>query len=433
MERYATTSPPDTVGPWPRMIPVDHAAHSTASVYVVVLTAIAWAWRRPSARAMSGALLAAIWNLPVVLALHLVGVRAGWWSFDAQGGLFLGMPVELYLAWAWLWGAVPALAFPSLPVVAIAAIALGIDLVAMPAAAPLLRLGPGWLIGEVAGLALALIPAQLLARWTIRGEQLEWRATLQVIAFSGLMLFVLPAVIIAGSQTAWRNPLTPPGAGPIAQLLAVPALVGEAPFEFVTRRRRRCRSSPRRMVTSGIYPTSQPDKLSAVVLLVPRRGSHNGGSPRRHHGTSPSARRLGRTLTSTNGSATLAAYCPGAHVVPGFVHGTSGRPPAQLFVAQSCGMCSEVSAWFTRRRASHLTIVPAEGHASRALTRITYEAGDGSAAVSGVAAIARALEHIHVGWALVGCLLRLPIVRPLIQLLVDASGGEARTIPAISQ
>ena len=75
-----------------------------------------------------------------------------------------------------------------------------------------------------------------------------------------------------------------------------------------------------------------------------------------------------------------------------------------------------------------LDIVPAETHPSGALWRITYEPGDGTRAAAGVEAVARALEHLHLGWALLGALLRLPILSSLMQLLVDASGGEPRSI-----
>ena len=64
------------------------------------------------------------------------------------------------------------------------------------------------------------------------------------------------------------------------------------------------------------------------------------------------------------------------------------------------------------------------------LTRNTYESADGTRAAVGVEAIGRALEHIHLGWALLGFLLRLPVLRQVSQLLVDASGGEARRISA---
>jgi hypothetical protein len=58
-------------------------------------------------------------------------------------------------------------------------------------------------------------------------------------------------------------------------------------------------------------------------------------------------------------------------------------PPARLFVAQNCGMCSEVGRWFVGRGTRHLEILAAELHPSRRLTRITYQPGDGSAGVSG--------------------------------------------------
>jgi len=82
-----------------------------------------------------------------------------------------------------------------------------------------------------------------------------------------------------------------------------------------------------------------------------------------------------------------------------------------------------------------LEIVAAEHHPSRALTRITYESSDGAYTASGIEAVARALEHVHIGWALIACVLRLPVVRPLTQIIVDASGGEPRRIaqrPVIS-
>ncbi len=104
------------------------------------------------------------------------------------------------------------------------------------------------------------------------------------------------------------------------------------------------------------------------------------------------------------------------------------RPAARLFVADSCDMCRQVGEWFQRRGARHLVITPAETHSTGALTRITYEPGDGSRAAVGIEAVGRALEHVHLGWALIGCAMRLPGVRQFVQLVTDASGGEPRRI-----
>jgi hypothetical protein len=103
-------------------------------------------------------------------------------------------------------------------------------------------------------------------------------------------------------------------------------------------------------------------------------------------------------------------------------------PIARLYVGQTCPMCSEVGAWLTRRHPVGMEILPAESHPDP-LTRITYECTDGYRA-SGVAAFARALEHLHIGWALAGAALRLPILVNVFQLFVDASGGEPRRLAA---
>ena len=183
------------------------------------------------------------------------------------------MPVELYLSWVWLWGVIPALAFPSLSLAVVVVIALAADLVLMPAAAPVVRLGPAWILGEVVGLLAGLLPGQLLARWTARDERLAGRALLQVLAFTGLLLFVLPAIAIEGSGGAWMNPIARPAWqwSLLAQALAIPALLGlTAVQEFVARGGGTPVpfDPPRRLVTTGVYAyIRNPMQLSAVVLL----------------------------------------------------------------------------------------------------------------------------------------------------------------------
>ena len=65
------------------------------------------------------------------------------------------MPADLYLAWAC--GAA-AIALPDLHLAALAVIAVAVDIALMPAAAPVLRLEPAWLIGEAVAVAAALLP-----------------------------------------------------------------------------------------------------------------------------------------------------------------------------------------------------------------------------------------------------------------------------------
>ena len=114
------------------------------------------------------------------------------------------------------------------------------------------------------------------------------------------------------------------------------------------------------------------------------------------------------------------------YALGGAVAADPGLPT--LHVAERCGPCCQLRAWFEARRTVGLGIVAAEYHPSRSLTRITYDPGDGSAESVGVAALGRALEHVNLGWALAGMFVRLPGVCSLLQVLTDASGGGPKRV-----
>jgi hypothetical protein len=96
-----------------------------------------------------------------------------------------------------------------------------------------------------------------------------------------------------------------------------------------------------------------------------------------------------------------------------------GAAPARLYVAAGCDACSRTGAWIAARS-------PAE-RAPWPLRRMTYVAADGHRA-DGVAALGHALGHASLGWGFLGTWLRLPVVRPVVQLVVDGSGGGPREI-----
>jgi protein-S-isoprenylcysteine O-methyltransferase Ste14 len=405
----------------------------------IVIGLAACAMRRPTRAQLTGAFLAFAWNVPAILALHVVAESMGWWRFDAVGGLFLGMPVDLWLAWALLWGPVAFIAFPATPVAIVIGIGLALDLVLMPAAFPVVRLGDDWLIGEAAGLALCLAPSQWLARWTATDRRLPARALLQVIAFSGLIGWLLPAIAIDASGTSWRNPLDlpPPLLNVIAQLLALPAILGLAAVqEFVTRGGGTPipYDPPRRIVTTGPYAyVGNPMQLAAVLVLagigavlgnwwVAATGvmAHVYSSGIANWDEDQDLRaRFGDDWPRYR--AAVRKWWP--RIRPWY---RDEAPIATLYVSEECGMCSEVAHWYRRRGVRGLAIVAAEDHPRGGLTRITYESNDGAYCATGVNAIARALEHIHFGWAMTGFALRLPIVSSVVQRIIDASGGQPR-------
>ena len=419
-----------------------HLAVRAVSLYLpIMLVAAAAVLVKPGRREIIGAGMTLAWNVPALLALHIVAAKAGWWSFDADGGLLLGMPIDLWIAWAILWGPLPSIALRSLPLPVVLLAALAFDLVMMPAASPVVRLGPDWLLGEAAGLVCCLWPAQLLARWTSRERRLAARASLQVIAFSGLMMGLIPVIAVQASGSSWRNPFEwpMPILSIVIQLMAVPAVLGlSAVQEFVIRGGGTPipYDPPRRIVMTGAYAyVANPMQLSAVmVLLILGIALWNpwvaaAGVMAHIYSAGIAGWDEHEDLRSRFGDSWPAYRSRVRKWLPHFRPWyRNDRAVATLYVSEECGMCSEVAEWFLKRGVLGLAIVAAEDHPSGGLTRITYESADGLYRATGTDAVARALEHIHCGWALASFAMRLPVVSTVIQLIVDASGGEPRAV-----
>ncbi|HKP75086.1 MAG TPA: isoprenylcysteine carboxylmethyltransferase family protein, partial [Longimicrobiaceae bacterium] len=370
-------------------------------------------------------------------ALNPLAVARGWWSF--AGGA-AEMPVALLIGWVLLWGLLPSLALPRLPAWAAAALALWLDVMLMPRLAPVLRLGHDWLAGEALLIALGFVPARLLAAWTEEGQRLYGRVVLQVACFGALVTWTLPWAVEAAVRS--QSPAldlrfaAPVSLGIALQVVALPALLGVAAVhEFATRGGGTPvpYDPPARLVRSGPYAyVANPMQLSAALVLA-TWGALTGrpwvmaiGAMSVFYSAGLAEADEAEDLRRRFGEP-WAAYRRGVRQwLPRWRPwhpSLDGGPPDVLYVSAECGKCSELGRMIAAMRPVGLIVVPAEDHPSRDLLRITYAPADGGADEEGVAAFARALEHVNLSLALPAMAMRLPIIRPILQVIVDASGG----------
>ena len=414
------------------------ALRALALYLPIALAVIAWHVRRPSHRAATGIFLAGAWNFVTLLAANVIALRAEWWTFGVAGSRLAGVPVDLLLGWTALWGIALPLAAPTLHVAALGAVAVAVDLVVMPLCGPVIQLGERWIVGEFVTVGVALVPGVLLARWTAADRHLAVRAIMQLVCFASLVLGVLPTTIFAHAGGSWTA-LTSDAPRAIAlqlQIAAIPALLGVSALQEFAERGRGTPlpfDAPRRLVNTGPYAyVANPMQLSAVVVLVAWGALLEsawvalGGIMTWIYGVGLARMDEGADLEERFGAQWTHYRTRVRNWLPRW---RPAHPSARLYVAAGCGPCSEIGRWFAAGGAVALEIVPAELHPTRDLRRVTYELiDDESVREEGVAALARALEHIHLAWAMLAFFVRLPGVRHGLQLLADVSGGEERIV-----
>ncbi|MFC3994689.1 methyltransferase family protein [Nocardiopsis sediminis] len=396
---------------------------------LVVLPLVAAA--RPGAREIAAAVVATAWNAAVLVPFNLVALDAGWWTFHAEGAVARGgLPVDLWLGWSLLWGALPALLLRDLPAPLVVGVLTWLDLILMPLAAPVVRLHEGWMLGDAVGIVIGLVPAVVLARWTLRGERLGARVAVQAV-LAGALLLALP-LYLAGVRPAPLPPVLMGIGVQVAAVLLLPGAAAAREFAVAGRGTPLPLEPPVRVVDTGPYAyVRNPMQLCVVLgylacaLLAWDVRPLIGAAVAFACAAGPAAGHEDETLRRSFGPA-WDRYRAGVRPWLPRPRPWPGRTPAVLYVARGCAVCSPLEGWLLRRRPTALTIAAAETH-PRPLRRLTYACADGLDA-TGIAAFGRALEHLHLGWALLGWAIGLPGVARCLGLCADAFGAGPRAV-----
>lgn len=367
---------------------------------------------RSDERALVGGLFAFLYGLGLIFVTHQFAIAVGWWRYGGDVLMVMGLPADIWIGGALLFGPVLYLAFPTvapvwlvLPVV----IAQGIVFASLK---PLVIGGNGWFLGVVLVVVTAHLPALYLARWTARDECLPLRASLLAIAYGALAFGALPSLIMQSLWGGWRLNASwllalcaaPFGICMVIGLSAVQSFVVEGHGTPIPL------DPTKRLVRTGLfaYVTNSMQLSTAVAWIIMGVVLRNPwvalasvmawvfvqGMVRWHH-------RNDLELRFPEGWPTYRAHVP--EWIPRWTPWTP-EPAALRYDPSDYGQ-ARFARWLRKRLPTGLETI-----AEPNLDRLIYISPNEVWPSEGLAAVAKCLNHINFVYALMGAAMRLVVL-----------------------
>ncbi len=192
---------------------------------LVAALLLGW-WRRHDKRMLIGALFAFLYGLGLIFVTHMLAMRLGWWRYGDDVLMLQGLPADIWVGDALLFGPVLFLAFPhTAPMWLVLPIVVGLHGTVFSSLAPLVVAGQGWVGGVLLVFAVTHLPALYLARWTARDVHLPRRAALLAIGHGCLAFAVIPSLILHATGGTWGLSGIGPWRMAVGALLCLPLMV----------------------------------------------------------------------------------------------------------------------------------------------------------------------------------------------------------------
>ncbi|MDD9724557.1 methyltransferase [Roseovarius sp. SK2] len=240
-------------------------------ICLVVLTAFV---RKTTTRAKIGGLFALLYGVPMIFITHSMAVHFGWWHYGWDALMLDGLPVDIIIGGAILFGPGLYFTFPKVgPLMICLPIVIGLHATIFSSLKPLVYAGPFWFAGVVLVFLTAHVPAIYLAKWTAEDRRLPMRCALLAIMTGGMILTVLPALIMQAMGGEWalfQRPIW--GSILAASFIGLASVIGLSANQML------CLQGggtpipldpTKRLVRSGIYAyVSNPMQLSAALIWI---------------------------------------------------------------------------------------------------------------------------------------------------------------------
>lgn len=231
-------------------------------------------WQAVSTRGQIGGLFAFLYGLGMVFVTHSIAIWAGWWRYGWDVLMLNGIPADIWIGGAVLFGPGLYFSFPNTrPLIICLPIVIGLHGTVFSALEPLVVAGPYWFWGVVFVFVTAHIPAIYLAKWTEADTHLPQRAALLAVMFGAVAFCVLPSIIMHAMGGNWA--LETRGVWSfvlMVPLAALTCLIGLSAAQMLTLQGGGTAiplDPTKRLVRTGVYAyVSNPMQLSAAATWI---------------------------------------------------------------------------------------------------------------------------------------------------------------------
>ena len=197
------------------------------ALFLGPLAGAGWLMKREGDdRRRIAALFALLYGMGTIFVAHQVALAAGWWHYGGGALMLAGMPFDILLGGALLFGPVLFLAAPQTnPVLLAGSIVVCLHAPLFSSLRPFVHAGSDWLTGVLFVFLIAHIPALFLARWTAENRRLGARVTLLAFGYGWLAFALLPTLITRAMGGSWSDVPRTPWILVTAAIVAAPLLL----------------------------------------------------------------------------------------------------------------------------------------------------------------------------------------------------------------
>lgn len=361
-------------------------------------------------------------SLPIV---NYLCVKYNFWTFTSKIDTFIKMPYDLLFIWILFWGILPFYISKGKYILLTFLLLLWIDLLFMPQleVVGILKLGNNWLIGEFILLLTVWLPSHLWATYSYKRKYLNFRAFMQVSTMTLFILIIIPFIVISYTTNDFSFNKIRPFLFQIAFIIVLPSLAAVndlvkkgngTPFPF---------DKTTNLVQTGVYAYCRnPIQWSFTFLFIPLSIYYESYlllsgiviSITYTTGISNPQEYLDMEDRFENKWKTYKENVPNWK----FLWRPTKIPLGTLYFKKGCNQCEQIKKWFEKRNTHNLNIKYDYEFSRNELLQATYK-DHNNVNYKSILAIASGLEHINLFWASLGWFMRLPIIHPILQAIIN--------------